>query len=184
MRLAGREKPGETSLASNAQKAVALDYSVNIAASMHILADKWNEIHTSGQTITVNNDDPSKPENWFAALWNYNLGFNPNKSDGKPWGLGWYNNPANPFYPPSRHPFMSDPRDAAKPQNWPYEEKVMGWAAWSMDTGYSYSTDGRQDWPGESGYATVGFRPAWWVNPGQRDRVKPPLEAFCNTTNN
>ncbi|MET9518248.1 hypothetical protein [Streptomyces sp. NPDC002994] len=184
MRLAGHEKPGETSLPPVKQKAVALDYAVNIAASMYILADKWNQVHTAGQTITVNNDDPSKPENWFAALWNYNLGFNPNKGDGKPWGLGWYNNPANPFYPPSRHPFMTDPRDAAKPQNWPYQEKVMGWSAWSMDTGLSYSTDGRQDWPGESGYSSVGFRPAWWVNELQRDLVKPPLHAFCNATNN
>ncbi|MFI1721403.1 SGNH/GDSL hydrolase family protein [Streptomyces sp. NPDC020489] len=184
MRLAGFEKPNETSLSPAKQKAVALDYSVNIAASMYILADKWNQVHTAGQTITINNDDPSKPENWFAALWNYNLGFNENKGDGKPWGLGWYNNPANPVYPPSRHPFMSDPRDAAKPQNWPYQEKVMGWSAWSMDTGYSYATDGRQDWPGESGFSSAGFRPAWWNNPGQRDRVKPPLDAFCNATNN
>jgi hypothetical protein len=184
MRLAGFEKPHETSLSPAKQKAVALDYTVNIAASMYILADKWNEVHTAGQTITVNNDDSSKPENWFAALWNYNLGFNPNKGDGKPWGLGWYNNPANPFYPPSRHPFMTDPHDAAKPQNWPYEEKVMGWAAWSMDTGYSYTTDGRQDWPGEAGYSTVGFRPAWWVSALQRDLIKPPLDKFCNSANN
>ncbi|WP_308013501.1 GDSL-type esterase/lipase family protein [Streptomyces beigongshangae] len=184
MRLAGYEKPNETSLPPAKQKGVALDYAINIAASMYILADKWNQVHTEGQTITVNNDDASKPENWFAALWNYNLGFNPNNGDGKPWGLGWYNNPANPFYPPSRFPFMSDPRDAAKPQNWPYQEKVMGWAAWSMDTGYSYSTDGRQDWPGESGFSSAGFRPAWWVSEGQRDLVKPPLDAFCNATNN
>ncbi len=184
MRLAGHEKPDETPLPPAKQKAVALDYAVNIAASMYILADKWNQVHTDGQTITVNDDDASKPENWFAALWNYNLGFNENKGGGKPWGLGWYNNPANPFYPPSRHPFMSDPRDAAKPQNWPYQEKVMGWSAWSIDTGYSYSTDGRQDWPGESGYSTAGFRPAWWINPAQRDLVKPPLDAFCNATNN
>ncbi|MHC5902901.1 SGNH/GDSL hydrolase family protein [Streptomyces sp. S6] len=184
MRLAGHEKTGETSLPPATQKAVALDYSVNIAASMYILADKWNQLHTAGQTITVNNDDPSKPENWFAALWNYNLGFNKNNGDGKPWGLGWYNNPANPIYPPSRNPFMNDPRDAAKPQNWPYQEKVMGWSAWSMDTGYSYSTDGRQDWPGESGFSSAGFRPAWWIDVVQRTLVKPPLSAFCNATNN
>ncbi|MEU1001214.1 hypothetical protein [Streptomyces tibetensis] len=42
MRLAGLEKPDETSLPPAKQKAVALDYSVNIAASMYILADKWN----------------------------------------------------------------------------------------------------------------------------------------------
>ncbi|MGV4987160.1 SGNH/GDSL hydrolase family protein [Streptomyces sp. NRAIS3] len=187
MRLAGHEKPGETSLSPAKQQAVALDYAVNIAASMYILADKWNELHASGQTITVNNDDPSKPENWFAALWNYNLGFNPKSQasqHGGHWGLGWYNNPANPVYPASRHPFMTDPRDAAKPQQWSYEEKVMGWSAWSIDTGYSYATSGRQDWPGESGYSTAGFRPAWWNNPAQRDAVKPPLDAFCNSTNN
>nr|WP_260611459.1 hypothetical protein [Streptomyces sp. WAC04770] len=184
MRLPGYEKPGETPLSPTKQKAVALDYAVNIAASMYILADKWNQLHTTGQTITVNNDDPSKPENWFAALWNYNLGFNENKGDGKPWGLGWYNNPANPLYPPSRDPFMTDPRHAAKPQNWPYQEKVMGWAAWSMDTGYSYATSGRQDWPGESGYDSAGFRPAWWTSPAQRNLIKPPLDAFCNATNN
>ena len=143
-------------------------------------------MHTEGQTITVNNDDPSKPENWFAAALELQPRLQPEpRSDGKPWGLGWYNNPANPFYPAGRgFPFMTDPRDAAKPQNWPYEEKVMGWAAWSIDTGYSYSTDGRQDWPGDSGFSTVGFRPAWWVSEGQRDLVKPPLDAFCNATNN
>ncbi|MFF1707330.1 Tat pathway signal protein [Streptomyces sp. NPDC058252] len=192
MRLAGHEKPGETSLPPATQKAVALDYSVNVAASMYILADKWNELHTSGQTITVNNDDPSRPENWFAELWNYNLGFNrvsdASKNNGH-WGLGWYNNPANPFYPASRLPFMDtsvDPnasRDAAHPQDWPYEEKVMGWSAWSIDTGHSYSTDGRQDWPGESGFSSAGFRPSWWVDAGQRSKIKPPLDAFCNTAN-
>jgi hypothetical protein len=187
MRLAGHEKPGETSLPPTKQRAVALDYTVNIAASMYILADKWNELHASEQTITVNNDDPSKPENWFAALWNYNLGFNPKSQasqHGGHWGLGWYNNPANPVYPASRHPFMTDPRDAAKPQQWPYEEKVMGWSAWSIDTGFSYATSGRQDWPGDSGYSTAGFRPAWWTSPVLRDAVKPPLDAFCNSTNN
>ncbi|WP_282692808.1 SGNH/GDSL hydrolase family protein [Streptomyces sp. CC208A] len=185
MRMAGHEKPGETALSPVKQRAVALDYTVNIAASMYILADKWNELHTDGQKITVNNDDPAKPENWFAALWNYNLGFNPPTTPGAPWGLGWYNNPANPMYPASRGPFMENsPRDAATPQKWPYPEKVLGWAAWSMDTGRSYSTSGRQDWPGEPGFASAGFRPAWWISVGDRTRIKPPLSAFCNTANN
>ncbi|MFE2559781.1 SGNH/GDSL hydrolase family protein [Streptomyces sp. NPDC059352] len=184
MRMAGHEKEGETALSPVQQRAVALDYTVNIAASMYILADKWNQLHTNGQRITVNNDDPAKPENWFAALWNYNLGFNAPSTPGAPWGLGWYNNPANPMYPASRGPFMENsPSDAAHPQNWPYQEKVMGWAAWSMDTGRSYSTDGRQDWPGESGFSSAGFRPAWWITIPDRTRVKPPLSAFCNTAN-
>ncbi|MFD0417494.1 SGNH/GDSL hydrolase family protein [Streptomyces sp. NPDC127108] len=195
MRLSGHEKKGETSSTDpKAQKLLAIDYASNVAASMKILADKWNEVHTKGQKITVNNDDPSRVENWFTAAWNYNLGFNPKseaKKHGGHWGLGWYNNPANPMYKKGAwdHPFMdvsvnpNNIRDAANPQNWPYEEKVMGWAAWSMDTGLSYSTDGRQDWPGESGFASAGFRPAWWDTSAARSRVSPPLDAFCNKKN-
>lgn len=203
MRKAGYEKTGETSLPASTQRAIAIDYATNIAASLYILADKWNEVHESGQTITVNNDDPAKPENWFAAVWNYNLGFNTKADEGTNgnWGLGWYNNPANPVYPASRLSFMNtdvDPlaaKDAAQPQKWPYEEKVMGWAAWSIDTGHSYATSGRQDWPGESGFSSAGFRPAYWngtadpyTMPGSatynRAHVSPPLDTFCNTQNN
>ncbi|WP_051735288.1 hypothetical protein [Streptomyces sp. NRRL B-3229] len=203
MRMAGHEKAGETARDPDEQRAIALDYATNIAASLYILADKWNEVHQSGQTITVNNDDPAKPENWFAAVWNYNLGFNTKADAGTNgnWGLGWYNNPANPVYPASRLSFMNtdmDPlaaKDAAHPQNWPYEEKVMGWAAWSIDTGHSYATSGRQDWPGESGFSSAGFRPAYWNGtsdaytvPGSatynRAHVSPPLDTFCNTQNN
>ncbi|WP_405585578.1 hypothetical protein [Streptomyces sp. NBC_01190] len=190
MRLAGHEKPGETSLSPTIQKAVALDYTVNVAASLKILADKWTEVHTTGQTVTVNNDDASKPENWFTAVWNYNLGFNkPAGAPGVSWGLGWYNNPANPIYPASRLAFMDtslDPganHDAAHPQDWPYEEKVMGWAAWSIDTGHSYATTGRQDWPGESGFSSAGFQPSWWLTTQMRSDIKPPLNTFCNTLN-
>ncbi|WP_445283532.1 golvesin C-terminal-like domain-containing protein [Streptomyces sp. DSM 118148] len=203
MRKAGYEKPGETSLPVSTQRAIAIDYATNIAASLHILADKWNEVHQAGQTIAVNNDDPAKPENWFTAVWNYNLGFNKKADAGTNgnWGLGWYNNPANPVYPASREAFMNtdvDPlanRDAAHPQYWPYEEKVMGWAAWSIDTGHSYATSGRQDWPGESGFSSAGFRPAYWNGADlpytvrgsaryNRAHVAPPLDTFCNTKNN
>ncbi|MES9523050.1 SGNH/GDSL hydrolase family protein [Streptomyces capoamus] len=200
MRLAGHEKTDdnghkETALSPGLQKAVAVDYATNIAAAMQILADKWNEVHAAGQTVTVNNDDPSMVENWFTAVWNYNLGFNPAADAGKNaghWGLGWYNNPANPLYKKSwGHPFMDTDvdgptanKDAAHPQDWPYEEKVMGWAAWSIDTGFSYGTDGKQDWPNESGYSTVGFQPAWWTSKDYRSHVSPPLDAFCNTKNN
>ncbi|MFF4224250.1 hypothetical protein ACFYZH_15490 [Streptomyces abikoensis] len=199
MRLAGHEKVDgnghkETALSPALQKAVAIDYATNVAASMQILADKWNEVHTDGQKITVNNDDPSKVENWFTAVWNYNLGFNPPSAADKNaghWGLGWYNNPANPLYGKSwGHPFMDTDvdgataiRDAAHPQDWPYQEKVMGWAAWSIDTGFSYGTDGRQDWPGEKGFSSAGFQQAWWTSPLLRSQVSPPLETFCNTTN-
>ncbi len=203
MRKAGYEKPGETSLPVSTQRAIAIDYATNIAASLYILADKWNEVHQADQTITVNNDNPAKPENWFTAVWNYNLGFNKKADAGTNgnWGLGWYNNPANPVYPASRNAFMNtdiDPlaaKDAAKPQQWPYEEKVMGWSAWSIDTGFSYATSGRQDWPGESGFSSAGFRPAYWNGADlpyyvqgsaryNRAHVSPPLDTFCNTKNN
>ncbi|OLZ70810.1 hypothetical protein AV521_12390 [Streptomyces sp. IMTB 2501] len=195
MRLAGHEKDHETSLSPALQKLVAVDYATNIAASLKILADKWNEVHQDGQKITVNNDDPAMVENWFTAVWNYNLGFNPPSQAGQHsghWGLGWYNNPANPIYAKGwGHPFMNTDvdgpaanKDAAHPQDWPYEEKVMGWAAWSQDTGFSYATSGRQDWPGESGFSSAGFRPAWWTLTTDRTAVQPPLEAFCNSKNN
>ncbi|MCC5475632.1 golvesin C-terminal-like domain-containing protein [Streptomyces barringtoniae] len=206
MRLKGHEKPGETSLSPALQKLVAIDYATNIAASMKILADKWNEVHKAGQTITVNNDDPSYVENWFTAVWNYNLGFNPPSQasqHGGHWGLGWYNNPANPIYAKGwGHPFMNTDvdgtdanHDAAHPQDWPYEVKVMGWAAWSIDTGYSYATSGRQDWPGESGFSSAGFRPAYWNGADlpveikgsaryNRAHVTPDLDVFCNSKNN
>ncbi|MER8184707.1 hypothetical protein [Kitasatospora sp. NPDC094015] len=194
MRLAGHEKEGGTSLSPALQKAVAVDYATNIAASMKILADKWNEVHADGQTVTVNNDDPSRVENWFTAVWNYNLGFNPvsaaDKNAGN-WGLGWFNNPANPIYEKSwGHPFMdtdvdgpSAVKDAANPQYWPYQEKVMGWAAWSIDAGYSYGTDGRQDWSGDPGFSSAGFRPAWWTSALSRSLIAPPLDTFCNGAN-
>ncbi|MFI0154334.1 hypothetical protein [Streptomyces lydicus] len=189
MRKAGMEKPTEKGMEPKLQKAVAVDYTTNIAASMYILADKWNEVHTDGQKVTVNNDDPKRVENWFTAAWNYNLGFNGKGAPGKPWGLGWYNNPANPFYPPGRGPFMNTDmdteanHDAAHPQDWPYEEKVMGWSAWSIDTGYSYGTDGRQDWKGESGFNSAGFQPAWWTTIANRATVAPPMFTFCNIHN-
>ncbi|WP_234376675.1 hypothetical protein [Streptomyces sp. CB01201] len=134
-------------------------------------------------------------ENWFTAVWNYNLGFNPPSdaaNHGGNWGLGWYNNPANPIYQKGwGHPFMNTDadgananRDAAHPQDWPYEVKVMGWAAWSIDTGYSYSTSGRQDWPGETGFSSAGFRPAWWDTNSSRTLVLPALGVFCNSANN
>lgn len=204
MRVDGHAAPGVPNLPLETQRAVALDYATNIAAALKIVADKWNEIH-QGPTISVNDDNPARMENWYAAVWNYNEGFNSfadaSSHDGH-WGLGWLNNPANPMYEKGwGHPFMNtdvDPLavgDAANPQYWPYQEKVLGWAAWSIDAGYSYATSGRQDWPGEAGYATAGFRPAYWngvdgpadvAGTGEYNRatVSPPLSSFCNSVNN
>ncbi|MFI9724358.1 hypothetical protein ACIHFE_32780 [Streptomyces sp. NPDC052396] len=184
MRIAGHAKDNEVLLPPEQQRAVAVDYATGIAYSVRILQDKWNELHDPSHQIKLNDDDPSRPENWFAAVWNYNSGFNlPGTDAGTPsaWGLGWGNNPANPKYPADRYPFLDNNHyaDAAKPQNWSYEEKVMGWAAYPIDTGRSYDNDGNQD-KGN----THGFSAAWWST--TKDRmfaIKPSLNTFCDSTN-
>jgi hypothetical protein len=123
------------------QRAIALDYESNIARSLQILAGKWNQTYSAG--LIHDNGDPAYLENWVYAVWAYNTGFYANKGDGSPWGVGWFNNPANPIYPPNRGFFNYDPHDPAHPADWPYEEKVIGWAAYSIAT-----PDG------------VGFRPS------------------------
>ncbi|MBO0511084.1 golvesin C-terminal-like domain-containing protein [Streptomyces beijiangensis] len=182
MRKAGHPKPNEKILPADQQRAVALDYATGISYSAQILAKKWNELHAAGSTIKVNNDDPSRPENWFAAVWNYNAGFNlPGSDPSGRWGLGWGNNPANPKYPADRLAFLDNNHyaDAAKPQNWPYEEKVMGWGAFPLDTGRSYDDNGVKN----SGN-THGYSAAWWsVATDRTSAIRPPLSAFCDTSN-
>ena len=205
MRLAGHEKPGETALPATEQRALAMDYATNIAYSAQILATKWNELHAVTPAIKINNDDASKPENWFAAIWDYNEGFNA-PGTGSTYGLGWYNNPANPIYPADRGPFLDGnihctvsnvaksgyaacatntaltdgPTyvDAANPQNWPYEEKVLGWGAAPIDTGHSYDDNGVKN-----NGNTAGYSAAWWNSDYDRVNLKPPLNTFCNTNN-
>ncbi|WP_329424220.1 hypothetical protein OG339_27960 [Streptosporangium sp. NBC_01495] len=174
MRLAGREKPGERALPYAQQRAVALDFTVNIAAGVRILEDKWNQTANAG--MKVNNGDPAKLENWFFALWAYNSGFYPDRGDGF-WGVGWANNPINPRYPADRAPFLETGYiDAKNPQRWPYPEKVLGWAGHPLEALESPDT------------FVVGYRPAWWngdttTGPLNRRNVKPPRELFCNSSN-
>jgi hypothetical protein len=164
------------------QKAIALDYTSNIAVAARTLELKWNELHSTAvqpNTVVLNNDDPAAPENWFAALWDYNSGFNAyNPADpSAPWGMGWLNNPDNPLYPPARHAFLdaNSYADAAHPQQWSYEEKVLGWGAWPIDTGRAYADDGTAD-----NSNTAGYSAAWWDDSYDRSRVKPPLGTFCS----
>jgi hypothetical protein len=181
MRKAGREKPNEVSRSVLHQKAIALDYAVNIAAGLQILQDKWNQTYSAG--LRINNADPLRIENWFFAAWAYNSGMHPDNNDGKPWGMGWINNPINPRYDPNRHPFLdvanpSDPndnvpvvRDAAHPQDWPYQEKVIGWASQPLE-----SPDG------------LYYRPAWWLGDPvparlRRTAQKPDPTLFCTGQN-
>lgn len=172
MRLAGRERPGETALPYNSQRAIALDYAANVAKGLQMLGQKWNETRAAG--VTINNGDASRIENWFAAVWAYNTGFHADAGNGQPWGLGWSNNPANPVYDQTRLPFLDgQPSDAAHPQDWPYPEKVMGFAAHSIELYEDEDT------------AVPGFRTASWnASDGadgvvNRANVKPPLNTFC-----
>ena len=147
------------------QRAIGLDYAANIAAGLQILVAKWNQV--KAHNIQVNDGNPASLENWFMAVWAYNSGFHEPVGGSLPWGVGWLNNPANPIYQKDRHPFLENsPSDAAHPQDWPYPEKVMGFAAWSI----AKSTG-------------PGFRPAWWTSDADRHNVKPPPNLFCDASN-
>jgi hypothetical protein len=113
--------------------AVATDYAANIAASVQILGQAWNQLATMSPAVLANGGDPKYIENWFLAIWGYNSGVydqSTASAHGGHYGVGWFNNPANPNYPANRGPFLDDinqSNDAAVPQYWSYEEKVMGW---------------------------------------------------------
>ncbi|KOU24262.1 hypothetical protein ADK52_14350 [Streptomyces sp. WM6372] len=167
------------------QRAIAVDYATNIAAGLRILQEKWNQTYRAG--IRINNADPAKIENWFAALWAYNSGINPQAHTGNTsgctpgpictdsrgnWGLGWTNNPANADYPKTRAPFLESPSAAKTPQLWPYPEKVIGWAAYPI-TKYDFRKSGNAAW-------ATGYNQAWWNDTTWRANAKPPVRAFCD----
>lgn len=164
MRLGG-------ALPHQTQRAIALDYVANVAAGLRILQEKWNQTRSNG--LMVHDGDPEKLENWFLAVWAYNSGFHEDRS--KPWGVGWFNNPANPRYPPDRGAFLDHNRhtDAATPQHWPYPEKVLGFAA-APPAFYENPNDTAP---------VAGFRAAWWLSSEDRTKVKPPLDTFCTAAN-
>lgn len=169
MRLAGKQKPGETPLPYDQQRAIALDFAANIAKGQQMLADKWNETRRAG--LIVNNGTPEGLENWFFAAWAYNSGLHqPNGQN--PWGLGWLNNPVNPRYPADRPPFMETSyADSAHPQHWPYPEKVLGFAGHPIELIES---------PGTLVYSHLY---AWWNSNQDRYNAKPPVVQFCAVSN-
>ncbi|MFD5629011.1 NocE [Streptomyces sp. NPDC127072] len=186
MRMAGREGgSGGAAWDHQKQRAVALDYAANIAAGLQILVSKWNQTREAG--MVVNNGNPAKPENWFYALWAYNSGFYP-RNGSEPWGVGWLNNPANPEWDASRNPFMEDAlgnehaSDAATPQNWPYPEKVLGFAAhppsFLESPGTMVPAFRAAWWNGIEGNALIPLSAKW-----NRAHVKPPEDLFCGTNN-
>ncbi|MFI0989644.1 golvesin C-terminal-like domain-containing protein [Streptomyces exfoliatus] len=187
MRMAGREHgKGGTAWDYQKQRAVALDYAANVAAGLGILVEKWNQTKTAG--LVVHDGNPAKLENWFFALWAYNSGFYENVNYNEPWGVGWANNPANPEWDAGRLPFMEtrlgaeDASAAARPQHWPYPEKVLGFAAHPPSFLES------------PGVLVAAFRAAWWNGTTEdatvqgsakynRARVKPPEDLFCGVYN-
>ncbi|MFD9029306.1 hypothetical protein [Streptomyces parvulus] len=187
MRMAGRENgKGGTAWGYDKQRAVALDYAANIAAGLQILVSKWNQTKQAG--LAVHDGDPTKLENWFFALWAYNSGFYENVNGNDAWGVGWANNPANPEWDAGRTPFMEDnlgnedAADAARPQNWPYPEKVLGFAAhppaFLESPGTMVPAFRASWWNGASGDATIKGSAKY-----NRARVKPPEDLFCGPYN-
>ncbi|MCX2955147.1 hypothetical protein [Lentzea sp. NEAU-D7] len=172
MRLAGRERPGEIARSYRKQVIIATDYAANVAAGLQILQEKWNQLQYHG--VRMNNNDPSKLENWFGAVWAYNSGFHaPGKPDSNgAFGLGWGNNPANPRYPENRQPFGAVPSDYARPNQWPYPEKVMGFAG--------NPPSGFEDEVTEVPF----FRTAWWNGEENKKTAKPGIYTFCKKDKN
>ncbi|MEU6541492.1 hypothetical protein [Streptomyces sp. NPDC047000] len=119
--------------------AIATDYASNISAGLRILTEKWNQLKALG--MNVNNGDSKYIENWYMALWGYNSGVYTDSSEKT--GLGFLNNPANAVYPADRAAFLRfDYGDASHPADWPYQEKVLGWAevpqqTWNAEPSYS-----------------------------------------------
>lgn len=183
MRLAGHERtdasgrPIETALPYQQQRAIALDYTANIAMSVRMLAQKWNELANAG--LLVNDGNASYIENWFFAVWAYNSGFHPKTDATSPWGVGWFNNPINTIYSPTRTPFLeASQADAARPQDWPYPEKIIGFASYGTSLVETQYAD-----PEKRTYTSQwvsSFRTAWWNGNDFRSLAKPPIGTFCN----
>ena len=184
MRLHGRTRPGETARAYNTQVMIATDYAVNVAAGLQILQEKWNQLQDAG--VKINDNDPNKLENWFGAVWAYNSGYHlPGEAGANgAFGLGWGNNPANTRYPVSRHEFGRLPTDFARPQQWPYPEKVMGFAANPPSAFEDENTEVRffnnAYWNGEANLPDTDPDSAWY----NKKRVKPPVDLFCKPDKN
>lgn len=162
----------DTTYTTEQQQALTVDYAANIAAGLQILQDKWNQLYDRG--LLVNGGDPKYLENWWLALWAYNSGLNlPSSTDASaPWGLGWFNNPANGLYPADRTMFLSSGYgDARTPNLWTYPERVLGWAAYSQQ-----KTDPA------TGATVRAFTVGDW--PSGAPAAEPAHDTFCKPTVN
>ncbi|MFJ5547415.1 NocE [Streptomyces sp. NPDC093225] len=176
MRLPGHDQP---TMSTTQQEAAALDYVANIAAGADKLAEKWNQTRDAG--LVFDNGQPKYVESWYFALWSYNTGFHPQSeapANGGQWGLGWTNNPADPLWKANRMPFLESPTGtddyshASHPQDWPYQEKVLGWAARPPAALF------------KPGVMAAGYKGAWWNAVAYRTGgIKTPEGAFCTADN-
>jgi len=169
----GMARSDTTTFTEEQREALTVDYAANIAAGLRILQDKWNQLYDNG--VLAGGGDPRYLENWWFALWAYNSGFNlPSPTDSAaPWGLGWFNNPANGLYPADRKMFLSSGYgDARTPNLWTYPERVMGWAAYALQ-----KNDPRTGKPAPA--FTVGSWPT-----GNPPDAQPPHTAFCTPDGN
>lgn len=170
------------------QEAIATDYAANIAAGLRILVEKWNQLQDAG--VTINNSDPRYIENWYLAAWGYNSGVYPNT--GGNYGVGFLNNPANPTYPANRQPFLRGSLDdASHPADWPYQEKIMGWAetpqwAWRGDgtqfvkyLAPAFGSGSRLSLPLEKGRFTFCSPSVNNCNPNQPSDPCPAWNSTC-----
>jgi hypothetical protein len=168
----------DTSEPQSIKDKVALDYAENVAASITILAGKWNQLRGSG--IVVGSGDPSQLEDWYFAIWAYNTGVHPNPGNGNPWGLGWVNNPINPTFPPDRQPFLRTTMDdAMTPDQWPYQEQVFGW----METALQDSAGNpmyQSVFPHSGSYLGLPSHSAFCST--GRDACNPALSQPCTRT--
>ncbi|MFC1421023.1 golvesin C-terminal-like domain-containing protein [Streptacidiphilus cavernicola] len=164
------------------QQAIATDYASNIAASLNLLIDKWNQLKAAG--IVANDGGAQYIENWYFAVWAYNSGVQPGAALGNStgctpsptctdgagnWGMGWANNPANPVYPADRGTFTNSAADTKVPNHWPYQELVMGWA-YSPVPRFNYASGKWGPAYAAAAAGSAGAGPAL-----------PPFSAFCTS---
>ncbi|HEX8509900.1 MAG TPA: hypothetical protein VF635_10465, partial [Propionibacteriaceae bacterium] len=166
------------------RRAIAIDYAANIAASMNILVEKWNQLNTEPAEYQswMNDNSSDYIENWFLALWAYNSGFYPwanrdNANQKGRFGVGWLNNPANKEYPADRKPFLRfTMADAEHPNRWAYPERIMGWIEIPQLKGYPITT---------AAYTTPNYGSNGQANGplGERSLPLPDRYAFCSAVN-
>lgn len=162
-------KMGSSGTPTAQQVRVAVDYATNVAAVVQALQTKWVQLHQL--KITLNNDDPTKIENWYAAIWAYNSGVHMTAAGDPANGLGWLNNPANPIYPFPRHTFLHEGTittldDAKTPNHWPYQERVFGWMEVPQLNGNGFlKYRGTYDWDTNTGTFLNTPSAAWFCSP-------------------